>query len=38
MGTGAAELQISLAEDSVKVKNLYGLKESRDKFMGTGIC
>ena len=36
MGTDAADLQYSLTEDSVKVKNLHRLKESRDKFMGIG--
>lgn len=36
MGTNAADLQDSLTEDSLKVKIVPGLKESRVKFMGTG--
>lgn len=35
MGT-EADLQNSLTEGSRKVKNLHGLKEGRDKFMGIG--
>lgn len=31
-----ADLQNSLAEGSRKVKNLHGLKEGKDKFMGVG--
>lgn len=38
IGTDAADLQRSLAEGSVKVKNLHGLKEGRGKFVGTGTC
>lgn len=36
MGTDAADLQNSLTEDSLKVKILHGLKESKDKFTGSG--
>lgn len=34
MGTDAADLQNSLTEDSMKVKNLHGFTEGIDKRMG----